>query len=115
MTARLLGLALVAALVAALTVQTIRGAAARRPYGMSEFLYRLAVCETGLTWTWDSGSYEGAFGWYWGTWLLDRYPGMPSRAYQATPWQQVRVAYRSVARGRYFGCAANSSWVRAAR
>ena len=96
-------------------VTRLQAAAAGRPYGMSEFLYRLGTCETGLNFRWDSGSYEGFVGWYWGTWLADRYPGMPSRAYLATPRQQIRVAYRSIARGRYFGCAVNSAWVRAAR
>jgi hypothetical protein len=88
---------------------------AARPYGMSEFLYRLGKCETGLNFRHDSGSYEGFVGWYTGTWLLDRYPGMPYHAHQATPRQQIRVAYRSIARGRFFGCAVNSPWVRAAR
>lgn len=85
-------------------------AALKKPAWMSRFAWAVGTCETphpGEHWphfTHHYGSYEGFVGWYHGTWLLDRFPGMPEHAYQATPRQQYRVALRSFARRRHFGC-----------
>jgi len=57
----------------------------------------LAECESGSdppNWQHDSGTYQGAFGFYTGTWDQYRLDGYPREAYQATPWQQWRVALR---------------------
>jgi len=69
--------------------------------------YRIARCETGVRWDWNSGTYQGAFGFYWGTWDAYRLPGMPSEAYLATPRQQWVVAERVRAVHGYgaWGCA----------
>lgn len=53
---------------------------------------RIARCETRLTWTWNSGTYQGAFGFHRDSWDRFRPRGYPSEAYNATPWQQYRVA-----------------------
>lgn len=54
--------------------------------------YRIARCETGVRWDWNSGTYQGAFGFYHGSWDAFRLPGYPSEAYLATPRQQYEVA-----------------------
>ncbi len=56
--------------------------------------YRIGMCETHLTWAWNSGTYQGAFGFYWGTWDAYKPGGFPAEAYQATPRQQMIVAER---------------------
>lgn len=64
---------------------------------------RVGACETGYgqrpgRWDWNSGTYQGAFGFYHGSWdafvpRADRKAGpYPSEAYLATPRQQYEVA-----------------------
>jgi len=64
---------------------------------------RIGACETGYgrrpgDWRWNSGTYQGAFGFYYGSWdafvpRADRKAGpYPSEAYNATPRQQYEVA-----------------------
>ena len=64
---------------------------------------RIGACETGYgrrpgQWTWNSGTYQGAFGFYHGSWdafvsSADPKAGpYPSEAYLATPRQQYEVA-----------------------
>jgi hypothetical protein len=64
---------------------------------------RIGACETGYgrrpgDWRWNSGTYQGAFGFYHGSWdtfalRADRKAGpYPSEAYLATPRQQYEVA-----------------------
>ena len=64
---------------------------------------RVGACETGYgqrpgRWDWNSGTYQGAFGFYHGSWdafvpRADPKAGpYPSEAYQATPRQQYEVA-----------------------
>jgi hypothetical protein len=64
---------------------------------------RVGACETGYgrrpgQWTWNSGTYQGAFGFYHGSWdafvpYADPKAGpYPSEAYLATPRQQYEVA-----------------------
>lgn len=64
---------------------------------------RIGACETGYgrrpgQWTWNSGTYQGAFGFYHGSWdafvpHADPKAGpYPSEAYLATPRQQYEVA-----------------------
>lgn len=84
------------------------------PGWMSPLVRRLSVCEThGDPW-FRNGAYEGIVAWAHSTWLLDRYPGMPDHAYQASMRDQHRVALRSIAVGRYFGClrGPEHAWVR---
>lgn len=62
---------------------------------------RVAICETGQdppNWQHDSGTYQGGYGFWYGTW--DRYKPVgwwPDNAAQATPWQQYRTALRVIA------------------
>lgn len=78
--------------------------ASGRPKFVSPFAWAVALCETQGDFNHDGGSYEGAWGWFTGTWLLDRRRGYPSSAKEATPRQQNRVFHDSVAKGRHFGC-----------
>ncbi len=55
---------------------------------------RIARCETHVTWTWNSGTYQGAFGFHRDSWDRFRRPQDPHEAYQATPWAQYQVALR---------------------
>ena len=59
---------------------------------------RVGACETGYgkrpgRWDWNSGTYQGAFGFYHGSW--DQFKPVswwPREAYLATPWQQYQTA-----------------------
>lgn len=71
---------------------------------------RIGACETGYgrrpgRWNWNSGRYQGAFGFFYGTWDSYRHRAdpkagpYPDDAYEATPRQQYEVAlavYRAV-------------------
>lgn len=80
---------------------------------------RIAHCEGGTrppadpNWKHNSGTYQGAMGFYHGSWDAFRPKGYPSEAYLATPWQQYRVALRIHNRYGFtgWGCY-KSSWVR---
>jgi hypothetical protein len=52
----------------------------------------IGECETQLNWRHDSGTYQGAFGFYRGSWDAFKLAGYPDEAYQASPWQQYQVA-----------------------
>lgn len=67
---------------------------------------RVARCETGIRWNWNSGTYQGAFGFWYGSWDAFRPRGFPSEAYEATPRQQYVVALRIYWRYGYgaWGC-----------
>lgn len=109
---------LLAGLVAALTITTPATAAPEWQYQWPKWLppvwQRIARCETGMRWNWNSGTYQGAFGFYRGSWHQFRYPSYPREAYLATPWQQYRVALRIHAKYGYsgWGCWTNRAWVR---
>lgn len=58
---------------------------------------RIGVCESGANppnWQHNSGTYQGALGFYRGSWDAFRPAGYPSEAYLATPLQQMVVAER---------------------
>jgi hypothetical protein len=85
---------------AALVLATSAGAASTRtsqPTWLPNVWWRLATCETGANWQHDSGTFQGAFGIYKGTWDTYRLPGFPTEAHLATPKQQYRVALRIAA------------------
>jgi hypothetical protein len=67
---------------------------------------RIGTCETGLRWDWNSGTYQGAFGFYWGTWDAYKPAGAPSEAYLASPHQQYEAALNVYAAHGYgaWGC-----------
>lgn len=72
---------------------------------------RIGACETGYgvkpgRWDWNSGMFQGAFGFYYGTWDAYKPPGAPSEAYLATPRQQYQAAenVRSVHGYGAWGC-----------
>ena len=59
---------------------------------------RIGACETGYgkrpgRWDWNSGTYQGAFGFHYASW--DGFKPVswwPREAYLATPWQQYQTA-----------------------
>lgn len=72
---------------------------------------RIGACETGYgkrpgSWTWNSGTYQGAFGFFHGTWDQYKPEGAPSEAYLATPRQQYQAALNVYAAHGYgaWGC-----------
>lgn len=81
---------------------------------------RVAHCEGGTrppqtpNWKHNSGTYQGAFGFYYGSWDRFNTFGFPREAYLATPWQQYKVALAIHARYGFtgWGCYMNNSWVR---
>lgn len=72
----------------------------------------IGMCETQLNWQHNSGTYQGAFGFYHGSWDAFRPPGYPSEAYLASPWQQYQVALRIHARYGFtgWGCWTNGGY-----
>jgi hypothetical protein len=70
---------------------------------------RIGACETGYgrrpgRWTWNSGTYQGAFGFHHGSW--DQFKPVawwPREAYLASPWQQYRTALAIHARYGFSG------------
>jgi hypothetical protein len=85
----------------------------RRPSWLPAHWYRLGLCETHLNWRWNSGTYEGAFGIYYGTWDTYRRGNEPRAGYLASPKVQLRVARRIAARHSMYawGCWRHA-WVR---
>lgn len=99
---------------------------ANRPKYIDRFAWAVAVCETGKghnhpDFRHHTSSYGGAWGWFIGTWKLDRYTrtwrdkhgrwrGMPLYPWNATPRQQYRVFLRGRALGRYWGCIAGGGY-----
>jgi len=81
-----------------------------RPKFVSKFAWAVAMCETQGDFNHNGGSYRGAWGWYVGTWQLDKRKGYPSDPTDATPRQQNRVFHDSLAKGRYFGCIAHGGY-----
>lgn len=81
-----------------------------RPKFISPFAWAVAMCETQGNFNHDGGSYEGAWGWYVGTWQLDKRAGYPSSPTDATPREQNRVFADSLRKGRYFGCIVNGGY-----
>lgn len=87
---------------------------------MPQHWQNLAACESGSNppnWRHNSGTYEGAFGFYHGSWDAFRPARYPSSASQATPWQQWQVALRIAARygiASPWGCwrGSHHAWVR---
>lgn len=61
------------------------------------------MCETRLNWRHHTSDYQGAFGFYSGSWDRFRLPYMPSEAYDATARDQYKVALRIYARYRWTG------------
>jgi hypothetical protein len=70
---------------------------------------RIGACETGYgrrpgNWTWNSGTYQGAFGFHYQSW--DQFKPVswwPHAAYLASPWQQYRTALAIHARYGFSG------------
>lgn len=72
---------------------------------------RIGACETGYgkrpgQWTWNSGRFQGAFGFYYGTWDAYKPTGAPADAHLATPRQQYQAALNVYAAHGYgaWGC-----------
>lgn len=101
-----IGLAVLLLLVALLVVANARPSLDPGRVAMWD---RVARCETGGRWDWNSGTYQGGVGFYWRTWdwwarelgLWRRYPD----AYLAPRMTQIRVADYGLRRYRgYWGC-----------
>lgn len=60
--------------------------------------YAIGMCETQLNWQHNSGTYQGAFGFWYGTWDSYKPHGAPSEAYLATPREQYQAALNVAAR-----------------
>lgn len=91
------------------------GQTTKRPKWMTPFAWAVAICETGKGNRYPdprhrAGSYQGAWGWYSGTWDLDKPRGYPDHAYQASLKQQYRVFQIGRNRGRYWGCIENGGY-----
>ncbi len=91
---------------------------------MPQHWINLAQCEEGLNWqakAYVAGvHYEGAYAFAESTWRGYRYLSYPRHAYDATPWQQWRVARRIAAKltiGVPWGCwrGPQHAWVRAGK
>lgn len=84
--------------------------ATTRPSWIRADHYQTFLCESAGNWKHEvhrsDGSYGGGFSWFVGTWRLDKFRGMPSVPWRASPRAQYKVFLRSIARGRYFGCRA---------
>lgn len=97
-------IATVATVVVSLLVPNISSSASSSPQWqwqytkwMPKHWINLAACESGSSppnWAHDSGTYQGAFGFYYGAWDDYKLAGYPSSAAQASPWQQWQVAKR---------------------
>ncbi len=71
--------------------------AASRPAFVTRMEWAVALCETGGDWRHHTRDYQGAYGFYRGSW--DAFRGsFPSEAYNATPRQQTIVMRRIRAR-----------------
>ena len=110
-----------AAIITALLIALSAAAAAdahrtsKRPRWISPFAWAVAVCETGKGHNHPdrrhrSGPYDGAWGWYVGTWRLDAPAGYPRNPWDATLRQQHRVFQIGRKRGRYWGCIHNGGY-----
>lgn len=69
-----------------------------RPRWLTPMEWAVGMCESQLNWQHNSGTYQGAFGFYYGSWDQFKPAGYPADAYQATPWQQTVVMRRIRAR-----------------
>jgi Transglycosylase-like domain len=110
---------LLAIVISALVLTGVAQAAEKIPAHKQSWQYRwqvwlpdkwqrIGACETGYgkrpgDWKWNSGTYQGAFGFHKDSWDRFRPKGYPSEAYLATPWQQYRVALRIYARYGFTG------------
>ncbi len=83
--------------VTALLIVTTALAAVRPPF-VTRMEWAIALCETGGNWKHHTRDYQGAYGFYKGSWDAFRPSGYPSEAYNATPWQQTVVMRRIRAR-----------------
>ena len=79
---------------AALTLTATAHAYPARPAWLPKLYWAVGMCETQLDWRHNNSSYEGAFGFSKLAWREYRYPGYPSHAYMASPWEQYRVIRR---------------------
>ena len=60
--------------------------------------WAVALCETGGNWRHHTRDYQGAYGFYKGSWDAFRPARFPSEAYNASPRQQTVVMRRIRAR-----------------
>jgi hypothetical protein len=68
------------------------------------FWQALGVCETSLNWAHRTANYQGAFGFYSGTWDTWADSRFPAEANWAEPWQQVETGRYGRSVGGYWGC-----------
>jgi transglycosylase-like protein len=83
---------LAAILLLSLTATAIAWNAKPRPPWLPKVWWAIGMCETGLNYQHNTGTYQGAYGFYHGSWDAFRPSNYPSEAYNATPRQQLEVA-----------------------
>lgn len=104
---------LLAVVVAALTLTATSTAALPvHPAWLPQIYYAIGTCETSLNWHYHTRDYQGAFGFYRGTWDQYKPKGFPADADLATPRQQLTVAEILVSKFGYspWGCYRNGDY-----
>lgn len=81
-----------AVLIFAGTVSASTTALPPQPKWLPRIYYAIGVCETGLNYRHHTLDYQGAYGFYSGSWDDYKPKGYPADADDATPRQQLRVA-----------------------
>lgn len=76
------------------TTQAKQESLPHQPHWLPRIYYAIAVCETGLNYKHHTRDYQGAYGFYRGSWDEYKPSGYPNDADQATPYQQYVVAKR---------------------
>lgn len=102
---------LLALLILANLADSARGAPTPDPY-LTPMEWAVGMCETKLNWKHRTRDYQGAFGFYSGSWDAFRPAGYPTEAYNATPRQQTVVMRRIRARYGWtgWGCVTNGGY-----
>lgn len=83
-----------------------------RPAWLPKVWWAVGMCETHLNWRHNSGTYEGAFGFHYGSWDRFKPAGAPHAAYLATPREQYRAALNIYRRYGFtgWGCHTNGGY-----
>lgn len=79
-------------------IATAAAHAATRPKFVTRMEWAVALCETAGNWKHRTRDYQGAYGFYKGSWDAFKPRGYPADANNASPWQQTVVMRRIRAR-----------------
>lgn len=110
----------IALIALVITTSSAAFTAKPRPKWLPKIWWAIGMCETGLNWRHNSGTYEGAFGFHYASWDQFKPAGAPRAAYLATPRQQYRAALNIYRRYGFsgWGCYTYGGyryWIRRAR